>query len=157
MAKRAKKKSGKKTGKKAGQRARRSTASARAGKGGSALASLSVADLQLELRRRQRVAGKLMRRRDRLMRDLQAVNEEIAAMGAAGEGVTPSGRARNSMTLPDALAEVLSGVTMSVTEAADAVRASGYHSTAANFRTMVNQALLRDKRFKKVSRGKYTA
>lgn len=146
----------KKTGKKAARKkAARKTTGAR--RGAASLEGMTVAELQLELRRRQRDASKLLRKRDRLMGELQKLNEEIASMGADGMGVTPSGRARNSMTLPDALVQVLSGVTMSVTEAADAVRAAGYHSAAANFRTMVNQALIRDKRFKKVSRGRYTA
>ena len=46
---------------------------------------------------------------------------------------------------------------MSVTEAADAVRANGYITTSPNFRTIVNQALIRDARFKRVGRGLYTA
>lgn len=151
MAKRGKKKASKRG-------ARRSTASNTAPKkSGAGLSNLSVQDLQVELRRRQRGVAKLERRREKLMAELAQVNAEIADLGGSSLGVTPSGRTRNAMTLPDALHQVLQGVTLSVTEAADAVRAAGYHSTAANFRTMVNQALLKDKRFKKVSRGQYTA
>lgn len=127
------------------------------GSGPKSLAGLSVTELQAELRRRQRGAARLERRREKLMAELAEVNAEIAKFGGVASGVTPSGRTRNAMTLPDALAQVLSGIEMSVTEAADAVRAAGYQSTAANFRTMVNQALLKDKRFSKVSRGRYTA
>ncbi len=152
MAKRTKKKTAKRGG-------RKSTASKRGSASGtkSSLADLSVADLQLELHRRQRDVSKLVRRRDKLAAELAELNAQIAGLGGAAGGLTPTGRTRNAMTLPDALHEVLQGRTMSVTEAADAVRAAGYHSTAANFRTMVNQALLKDKRFKKVSRGQYTA
>jgi hypothetical protein len=47
---------------------------------------------------------------------------------------------------------------MSVTDAAAAVLESGYKTSAENFRTMVNQALIkRTDLFKKVARGKYTA
>jgi hypothetical protein len=60
--------------------------------------------------------------------------------------------------LVDALANVLDGKTMSVTESADAVLASGYVTTSPNFRTIVNQTFIKNRsRFKKVSRGRYTA
>jgi septal ring factor EnvC (AmiA/AmiB activator) len=148
MAKRGKKKTAK--------RARRSTAQQSSRSGGGSLENLSVSELQAELQRRRRGVAKLERRREKLVNELADINAQISDLGGS-LGSTPTGRARNSMTLPDALHQVLSGTTMSVTEAADAVRAAGYQSSAANFRTMVNQALLKDKRFKKVSRGQYTA
>ncbi|MEM9082824.1 MAG: hypothetical protein AAGB34_04445 [Planctomycetota bacterium] len=46
---------------------------------------------------------------------------------------------------------------MSVTDAAHAVQQAGYATTSDNFRTIVNQTLLKDKRFKRVARGQYTA
>ncbi len=141
-----------KRAKKTAKRGRKSTAKA-APRGGSSLSNLSVGELQMELARRKRGAAKLERRRERLMAELAQINAQLAEYGPAASG---NGR-RNSMTLPDALHHVLQGRTMSVTEAADAVRASGYTSAAANFRTMVNQALLKDKRFKKVARGQYSA
>ena len=62
------------------------------------------------------------------------------------------------MNLVDSLAKVLKSKTLSVTEATEAVQKAGYLTTAANFRTIVNQALIREtKVFKKVSRGQYTA
>lgn len=75
--------------------------------------------------------------------------------GAPGPGRK---RFRNDTNLVEALAAVLKGKTMGVTEVAAAVTEAGYKTTAANFRTIVNQALLRHtKVFKKVSRGRYTA
>lgn len=153
MAKRTKKRVTKKTSKRTTKKT-----SSRAAEGKAAdVAGMSVAELQAELRRRQRGVAKLERRREKLMAELAQINNEISDLGGSTGGFTPGGRARNSMTLPDALAKVLSGVTMSVTEAAEAVKAAGYQSNAENFRTMVNQALLKDSRFKKVSRGRYTA
>ena len=119
--------------------------------------SLSTAELAAELKRRQRGVNVLNRRRERLMSQLEDVNVQIAELGGNGMGVTASGKTRNAQTLPDALHGVLQGREMSVIEAVDAVRASGYVSGAANFRTMVNQVLLKDKRFKKVRRGVYTS
>ncbi len=147
-----------KRAKKTAKRGRRSAASADAPRSGSSLENLSVTELQMELARRRRGVARLERRRDRLTAELAEINAQIAELGgSSGGGGGRGGRGRNSMTLPDALYQVLQGRTMSVTEAADAVRSAGYSSSAANFRTMVNQALLKDKRFKKVARGQYTA
>lgn len=66
-------------------------------------------------------------------------------------------RPKNTMNLAEALAKLLKGKTMGVTEAAAAVQKAGYKTNAENFRTIVNQTLIRDDRFKKVSRGQYTA
>lgn len=142
-------KRGKKSGKK---RAVRKSAPRAAS--GSGLEGMSVGDLHAELRRRQRGVSKLERRRERLMADLDDLNAQIANLGGSLSG---RGGRRNAMTLPDSLYHVLQGKTMSVTDAAEAVRIAGYTSNATNFRTMVNQALLRDDRFKKISRGQYTA
>jgi len=142
-------KTSKKTAKKPAKRAIRTEAASPA--------SMTTEALAAELRKRQRVASSLQRKRDRLMAQLSEINAEIAALGGATSGLTPTGRARNAKKLPDALHDVLQGHELSVTEAAESVQAAGYVSSAANFRTMVNQALLKDKRFKKVRRGVYTA
>ena len=54
------------------------------------------------------------------------------------------------------MASVLSGKTMGVTELSEAVQKAGYRTTSPNFRTIVNQTLIKDKRFKRVERGLYT-
>jgi hypothetical protein len=150
MAKRGKKKTAK--------RGRKPTADRAPSRGSaSGLQDMTVSELQAELSRRRRGVGKLERRREKLMAELAGINAQIAEMGGSMGGGAGGTRARNTMTLPEALHQVLQGVTMSVTDAADSVRAAGYSSSAANFRTMVNQALLKDSRFKKVSRGQYTA
>ena len=47
---------------------------------------------------------------------------------------------------------------MSVTEMAEAVQAAGYHTESENFRTIVNQTLIKNPdAFRRVSRGRYTA
>lgn len=120
------------------------------------LDAASTADLAAELRRRQGDLVKLQRKREKLLEQLQTIEADIREMGG---DVAMSGRKRpkNESNLVDALQSVLKNKKLSVTEAAEAVQAAGYQSTAANFRTIVNQALLREKRFKKVSRGVYTA
>lgn len=67
-------------------------------------------------------------------------------------------RPKNSQTLIAALQELLSGKTLTVTQAAADVQKAGYTTHSPNFRTIVNQVLLAHKRkFTKVARGQYTA
>lgn len=121
---------------------------------GTSLTSLPISQLQAELRRRQRGVGSLVRRRERLAAKLAALDEQIRDLGGSGGRVRP----QNASSLVEALHEVLTGKTMGVTEVAEAVRKAGYKTNAANFRTIVNQALIKHKnRFKKVERGQYTA
>lgn len=135
----------------------------RANGGPRGLARVSSAALAAELRRRERSVGKLERKHAKLWRRLSALEGQITAMGgSAGArgrgGRRGGGRARNQQTLVEALAGVLKGKTMSVTDVSQAVQNAGYRTTAANFRTIVNQTLIRSSdRFKKVGRGQYTA
>jgi hypothetical protein len=113
------------------------------------------------------VAETLRRKRSRLLAKVAALDERIRDLGGSVGGVPRRGRVgaipgrkrpRNETNLADALAKVLKGKTMGVTEAAEAVQRAGYQTTAANFRTIVNQALIKNnKMFKKVDRGQYTA
>jgi hypothetical protein len=138
----------------------------------SRLASISIADLQAELERRERMAVELGRKRQALLAELEMIDRELGtgrrAMRGGQRGRPPGPglrggrrgrrRARNSTNLVEALRGVLANNTMSVTEAADAVRRAGYQTRSANFRTIVNQALLSNRgTFRRVSRGQYTA
>ncbi len=119
---------------------------------------MSFGELQAELQRRERGIRKLERRREKLLDELAKIDSELGAVGALGASGRIRRRPRNEMNLVDSLAEVLNGKTMSVTEVTQAVQKAGYITTAANFRTIVNQALIREKKkFKKVARGQYTA
>ena len=120
------------------------------------LTDMSITALQSEIKRREKHAGSLQKRREKLVKQLAEIDAEIASIGGLGGG-GGGRRPRNESNLPEALVQVLTGKTMSVTEAADAVQKAGYITTSPNFRTIVNQALIRDKRFKRVGRGQYTA
>lgn len=134
------------------------------------LGGISTSELRAELRRRERQMDKLVAKRDKLLADAAELDREISdiaqVIGVAAPGRRsgpgrPAGgggrRPRNKTTLEEALAQVLNGKTMGVSEVADAVQAAGYQTSAENFRTIVNQTLLRSDRFKKVARGQYTA
>lgn len=136
------------------------------------LAGVSTQELELELKRRRAGVVAMERRRNRLLRRLAEIERRIThAVGVVGGRAAaairgrrgpwrPRGqrrRPKNTRSLVQALADLLKGRTMSVSEAAVAVRKAGYRTTSPNFRTIVNQTLLKGDQFRKVSRGKYTA
>jgi len=121
---------------------------------------LSITELQRMLDARQNELKKLSRRRAALQAQVDQVDAQIARLGgeSAGGGGRRSGtRARNEVSLSAAIEQVLkaAGEPMKVGPIADAVQASGYKSNSANFRGIVNQTLIKDKRFGSASRGTY--
>lgn len=165
----------KKTKKKAARRRAAKKAAPRrkaASKRGGSLRGVSTTALQAELQRRGSELQKLEAKRETLMEEVDRIDNEIsvisAAIGApagarrtAGAGrVRRAGgrkRPRNAKSLEVALADVLKGKTMGVTEVAEAVQRAGYKTTSPNFRTIVNQTLIRSDLIKKLGRGAYTA
>lgn len=122
------------------------------------LAKLSVADLNRELNRRRKGGQSLLRKRAKLMEKVHELDARLRELGMAAGGTSVGGpRPRNESNLVEALAAVLDGKTMSVTEVSEAVQKAGYQTTSPNFRTIVNQALIASGKFKKISRGQYTA
>ena len=157
---------------------------ARRGRGrGRGLAAVSVETLRAELQRRERGVSGLRRRYEKLLAAAEKIAGQIrsaggdlvgapAREGRRGPGRPPGSgrrgpgrprgsggrrRPKNEMNLVESLAKVLKGKTMSVTEVADAVQKEGYKTTSANFRTIVNQTLIKSPAFRKVGRGQYTA
>lgn len=155
---------------------------------GGSLSSLSIQDLQREINKRMQKAANLHRTRNKLMQQVAKLDAQIAEIEALRGGAVlhaanpgprpgrPAGRpataavassgprkrgrkAKNEGgTLVEFLQRMLKGKTMRVKEMPDAVKKEGYHTDAANFRTMINQALIKHtKIFKKVGRGEYTA
>ena len=129
------------------------------------LTNMSLPELQREILRRQRQLERriktLVEKRERLLAQVTDIESEIASaeVEIKANGGTPSvsrKRPRNTNTLADALAHMLKDQHMSVTEVSAAVQGAGYRTTSPNFRTIVNQTLLKDARFKRVSRGRYT-
>jgi hypothetical protein len=122
------------------------------------LSTVSLAALQQEIQRRQKLLPTLIAQRD-------ALNQEIAELqGLAGSQAKPqamptkggSRQAKNKMSLADALAQFMKGkAKVSVGEAMEGVLAAGYKSKAKAFRAIVNKTLLEDKRFKSVGRGEF--
>lgn len=137
----------------------------------SRLSTISFADLQNEMRRREAVLQNLMSQRQRINEQLQMIDMEIAHQGGqpvlnTGEFAgrprrgRPAGTGRNKgMASPihgrrgrkgsgpdgsglvQSLRKVLTGTQMSIQEMCDAVKRAGYRSSSPNFRTIVNAAL----------------
>jgi len=130
---------------------------------GQAKLSVNINELEQMLNRSRTQLNKLMRKRSRLQDQIDGLDRQIEKLG--GNGSTGGGggggrgrsRARNAVCLPDVIAKVLegSGKPTPVGEIVDAVRASGYRSNSPNFRAIVNQALIKDKRFASSGRGLY--
>jgi hypothetical protein len=124
-----------------------------------AIDSMSVAQLMALMNAKKQRLATLERTRKQMVSKLAKIDAEIAALsgGKGVAGMTPSGRPRNTKSLPDLMIEVLgAGKPLKVGEILDAVIKKGYRSNSRNFRSLINQTLIKDKRFTAVSRGTYT-
>lgn len=126
---------------------------------GGSVRGMSMAELQRELQRREQSAKGLLRRRATLAKKLEALDEQLAAMGVTATGIIGGRvkRAKNSMSLVDALHKILTGKEMGIPAIIPALATVGYRSESPNLRTMVNVALLKKSHFKRIARGVYTA
>ena len=125
------------------------------------LTAVSQSDLEKELSRRRKLneskVDRLMVKREKLRTELAETEAAIIEAGGKLARTGTKKRPKNTNKLSDALAKTLRSRTLSVTEVSERVQQDGYKTTSPNFRTIVNQTLLKDPRFKRVSRGKYTA
>src|SRR5687767_756024 len=125
--------------------------------------ALTIAQLERLLENRRREAAELERERDKLVRRLDALDRRLGSLaGSGGRSRNGSsggrgGRARNPKSLVASMEAVLSraGKPMSVGDIVDAVQSGGYRSNSANFRGIVNQTLIKEKRFASAGRGIY--
>jgi hypothetical protein len=123
------------------------------------LKSIPTAELNRELERRELSAEALLRKRDKLLKELEKIDSELDVSGGGDKSsaLRPKrSRARNDMSLGDALAQSMEvRAVISPAEASQLVKANGYKTTSKNFNMMVSNTLAKDLRFKRVSRGQY--
>ena len=119
--------------------------------------NLTISDLEQLLNRSRSKISKLEKKRAKVSRKLDAIDAQIASLGGS-VGAGSAVRARNEQSLSEVIHQVLQGKSggMKVADIAAASLRAGYMSKSDNFRIIVNQALLKDKRFAKTGeRGVY--
>jgi hypothetical protein len=128
------------------------------------LEKVTVAELRKEIVRRQNGLAKLVAKRDELtcrIAELESLG--IVAKPAAKRGRRRGrprgrkpGRAPQAGSLVSLLVDALGAKgKLSVAEAVDAILATGYKSKSKSFKLIVNQALAKNRRFKRVGKGVY--
>ena len=92
----------------------------------------------------------------------KAAKKAVVKKGTVKKGVAKKAvakrktRPKKGRSLADVLAKALVGKgTVKVSEAAKLALAAGYRSTSNKFGNMTSQALVSDKRFRKIARGLY--
>jgi hypothetical protein len=103
----------------------------------------------------------LQKQRDRVQKKLDKIDRKIASIAggrvAAAGGRGGRGPAQNAKSLVATMEGVLkdAGKPLPVGDILDRVRAAGYRSNSANFRALINQTLIKEKRFTPTGRGVY--
>ena len=129
-----------------------------------ATAGFNLAQLERILQDRRSEVTRLERMRNELQRKLDGVERQIAKLagglrGLRGRrGALGGVRARNDVSLVEAIENAMRGAgkPMRVGDIVDSVHAAGYRSNSDNFRGIVNQTLIKErKRFAQVERGVY--
>lgn len=121
---------------------------------------MSIAQLEQILAGRKSELNQKQKEHARALARLQQLEADIRQLGGSagrrGRGGAGGGRLRNEKSLVETLEEVLkTGRPMNVGDITAAVKKSGYQSNSANFRSIVNQTLIKDKQFTAVDRGVY--
>jgi hypothetical protein len=121
---------------------------------------MSIAQLEQLLAGRRAELNEKQREHHRLLGRLQQLEADIRRLGGSARGRGRGGaggtRARNEKSLIETLEDVLKGgKPMKVGDITDAAQKAGYRSNSANFRSIVNQTLIKDKRFGSAARGVY--
>jgi len=123
------------------------------------LKSVPTAELNRELKRRAGGYKALLKKREKLLKELERIETELGTTGSVARRseLRPGrSRAHNDMSLGDALAQSMElRAVVSPAEASQLVQANGYRTTSRNFNMMVSNTLAKDSRFKRIARGQY--
>jgi hypothetical protein len=120
-------------------------------------AGYTIDQLERILQARRGEVRKLAKKRHHIARQLQVLDRQLSRLGGGPAASAGTGRARNEQSLVEVLESVLKGASkpMQVADITSAVERHGYHSASANFRGIVNQTLIKEKRFRQAARGLY--
>ena len=113
-------------------------------------ANLNIAQLEQILNDRKSAITRLQKQRKDAQKKLDRIDREIEKVGGSSGGprTGPGSRARNEKSLPETLDQVLraAGKPMKVGAITEAVLATGYRSNSDNFRAIVNQTLIKERK-----------
>ncbi len=128
----------------------------------------SISQLEELLDARRSQIAVLEGQKGDLQKQIGAIDRSIRLLGGHVRGRRGRGRgaakvhrrgrrrAKNAKSLSEMIVDVLTGSgAQSVSDIAVAVQAAGYKSKSSQFRNIVNQALIKDKRFTSSKRGMY--
>jgi hypothetical protein len=123
--------------------------------------NLSISQLESILNAHLAELQSLNKEHSRLSTQLAEVERKISALGgkARGRGRLNGARVKNEKSLVQTLEEVLSAASepMKVGDVVDGVLKAGYHTGSDNFRGIVNQTLIKERRrFVSAGRGLYS-
>ncbi len=140
--------------------------------------NFSISQLESLLMTKKRDLAALAAERQTLLKHLSEIDSRITSLGgtasgyspkkmgrppgstsAKASGLTAGGRARNAKSLVETLIDVVGAATepMKVGDIVDGVLKSGYKTGSDNFRGIVNQTLIKErKHFASAGRGLYT-
>ncbi len=128
--------------------------------------NFSIAQLENMLQSRKSDLSGLFKQQAKLAAELAAVEKKISQLGGKlrgrprGAGLSAGGRVRNEKSLVATLQEVLGAASgpMSVGDIMDKVLKTGYRTDSDNFRGIINQTLIKErKHFVSTARGIYAA
>jgi hypothetical protein len=122
--------------------------------------NLSISQLESMLSSRLADLQHLNKEHSKLSQQLAEVEKKIAALGGKAKGRVSfaGGRVKNEKSLVETLEQVLTAATepMKVGDVVDGVLKAGYHTKSDNFRGIVNQTLIKERRrFVSAGRGLY--
>jgi septal ring factor EnvC (AmiA/AmiB activator) len=121
---------------------------------------MSLSELGKMLEAKRAELNSLQKERKQIQTKLDTIDRRIAEMSGekySGSRGGAGSRPRNEMSLVAALEAVLGGAKepMAINDIVEGVQGNGYRSSSPNFRAIVNQTLIKDKRFTAASRGMY--
>ncbi len=121
---------------------------------------MSIQKLKSMLSNMEVKKRELLKERRKVEAQLKKIDLQISSIDGASSGnFTAGGRVRNEKSLVETMKDVLTkagAAGLSVGDIMEGVKSAGYKSNADNFRGIINQTLLKEKKhFKKVDRGVY--
>ena len=116
-----------------------------------------ISEIRRAIAVNEREVKKLEARKRKAHNKIASIDAQIHKIRGGSRAISGRRRLKNDRTLVEHLTTALNGKEMNAEEAKIAVMDAGYQSSATTFMTILRAALGNRKKFKRVSRGVYTA